>query len=283
MQVSLQALKAFESAARLGSFKLAAEELSLTPAAISHHIGNLENRLNVSLFHRQGRRISLTGTGARLARATSEGFRRIDSALEEVMKAGSGVRVTTTSSLAAMALIPSQHEFEQANPDISVEISTGESVENQPYTIPIRLGDASTVQAGDVVKYESFNVFGAYGKAPPAWANETITVFTTEWKNRSLPDPPFGAWLKKNELDGADIRLKKFDQELFGIQQALAENGLVFCSTTLAARLSKTKLLQQFETQPVASNLCYYVPNKNSFETRGAVRFLEWIEDILNL
>ena len=199
------------------------------------------------------------------------------------MKAGSGVRVTTTSSMAAMALIPSQHEFEQANPDISVEISTGESVENQPYTIPIRLGDASTVQAGDVVKYESFNVFGAYGKAPPAWANETITVFTTEWKNRSLPDPPFGAWLKKNELDGADIRLKKFDQELFGIQQALAENGLVFCSTTLAARLSKTKLLQQFETQPVASNLCYYVPNKNSFETRGAVRFLEWIEDILNL
>ncbi len=53
MQVSLQALKAFESAARRGSFKLAAEELSLTPTAISHHIGNLESRLNVSLFHRQ--------------------------------------------------------------------------------------------------------------------------------------------------------------------------------------------------------------------------------------
>ncbi|MGQ7269311.1 LysR family transcriptional regulator [Marinobacter nauticus] len=281
MQISLQALKAFESAARLGSFKLAAEELSLTPTAISHHIGNLENRLNVSLFHRQGRRISLTGTGSRLAKATSEGFRKIDSALEEVMKAGSGVRVTTTSSLAAMVLIPSQHEFEQANPDISVEISTGESVENQPYTIPVRLGDASTVQAGDVVKCESFNVFGAYGKAPPAWSNETITVFTTEWKNRSLPEPPFDAWLERNRLDGADIEMKKFDQELFGIQQAMAENGLVFCSTTLAARLSKNKLLQQFETQSVESNLCYYVPNKDSFETRAAVRFLKWLEDIL--
>ena len=96
MQVSLQALKAFESAARRGSFKLAAEELSLTPTAISHHISNLESRLNVSLFHRLGRRISLTGTGIRLAKATSEGFRKIDSALEEVMKAGSAVRVTTT-------------------------------------------------------------------------------------------------------------------------------------------------------------------------------------------
>ncbi|MDQ9813930.1 LysR family transcriptional regulator, partial [Acinetobacter pittii] len=46
MQVSLQALKAFESAARLGSFKLAAEELSLTPTAISHHVANLESRAN---------------------------------------------------------------------------------------------------------------------------------------------------------------------------------------------------------------------------------------------
>lgn len=182
MQVSLQALKAFESAARQGSFKLAAEELSLTPTAISHHISNLESRLNVSLFHRQGRRISLTGTGIRLAQATTDGFRKIDSALEEVMKAGSSVRVTTTSSLAAMVLIPSHHEFEQANPDISIEISTGESVDSQSYIIPIRFGDVSVAEDSDVIRFESFNVFGAYGMASPSWSNEPITLFTTEWK-----------------------------------------------------------------------------------------------------
>ncbi|GAB1260603.1 LysR family transcriptional regulator [Aurantivibrio plasticivorans] len=282
MQVSLQALKAFESAARLGSFKLAAEELSLTPTAISHHIGNLEDRLNVSLFHRQGRRVSLTGTGSRLAQATSDGFRKIDNALEEVMKAGSAVRVTTTSSLAAMVLIPSQHEFEQANPDISVEISTGESIDSQSHIIPIRFGDISLAKDSDVVRSESFNVFGAHGVMAPSWSNETITIFTTEWKNKSLPDPPLAAWLEINELDGSNIRLKKFDQELFGIQQAMAENGLVFCSTTLARRLLNANLLQQFETQSVKSDLCYYVPNKDSFETRSAVRFLHWIEELLN-
>ncbi|TYC62485.1 LysR family transcriptional regulator [Marinobacter sp. BW6] len=282
MQVSLQALKAFESAARLGSFKLAAEELSLTPTAISHHIGNLEGRLNVSLFHRQGRRISLTGTGSRLAKATSEGFRKIDSVLEEVIKAGSAVRVTTTSSLAAMVLIPSQQEFEQANPDISIEISTGESVDSQPYVIPIRFGDVSVVKSSDVIRSESFNVFGAYGMESPAWPNEPITLFTTEWKNKSLPDPPLAAWLETNGLSGSGIKLKKFDQELFGIQQAMAENGLVFCSTTLTRKLLKAKLLKQFETRPVTSDLCYYVPNKDSFETRGAVRLLNWIEHILN-
>ena len=282
MQVSLQALKAFESAARRGSFKLAAEELSLTPTAISHHISNLESRLNVNLFHRRGRRISLTTSGIRLAKATSEGFRKIDSALEEVMKAGTAVRVTTTSSLAAMVLIPAQHEFEQANPDISMEISTGESVDSQSYIIPIRFGDVSVAKDSDVISYESFNVFGAYGMTPPSWLNDPITLFTTEWKNKSLPPPPLAAWLEKNGLDGSNMKLKKFDQELFGIQQAMAENGLVFCSTTLTKRLLKSNLLQQVDTRPVKSDFCYYVPNKDNFETRGAARFLNWIEDILN-
>lgn len=282
MQVSLQALKAFESAARRGSFKLAAEELSLTPTAISHHISNLESRLNVNLFHRHGRRISLTGTGNRLAEATSDGFRKIESALEEVMKAGSAVRVATTSSLAAMVLIPSQHEFEQANPDISMEVSTGESVGSQSYLIPIRFGDVSVAEDSDIISYESFNVFGAYGVTPPSWSNDSITLFTTEWKNKSLPDLPFAAWLEKNGLDGSNIKLKKLDQEFFGIQQAMAQNGLVFCSTTLTKRLLESNLLQQFQTQPVKSDLCYYVPNKDSYESRSAAKFLNWIEDIFN-
>tara|TARA_B100001540_G_scaffold225559_1_gene199767 strand:+ start:10227 stop:11078 length:852 start_codon:yes stop_codon:yes gene_type:complete len=282
MQVSLQALKAFESAARLGSFKLAAEELSLTPTAISHHINNLESRLNVNLFHRRGRRVSLTATGTRLATATSDGFRKIDSALDEVVKAGSAVRVTTTSSLAAMVLIPSQHEFEQANPDISIEIATGESVDSQSHIIPVRFGDVSAVEASDVIRRETFNVFGAYGMTPTSWSKKPITLYTTEWKNRSLPEPPLAAWLETNRLEGSSIELKKYDQELFGIQQAMAENGLVFCSTTLTGRLLKSRLLRQFETRPVESGLCYYVPNKDSFETRSAARFLDWIEQILN-
>ena len=62
----------------------------------------------------------------------------------------------------------------------------------------------------------------------------------------------------------------------------MAGRGLVFCSTTLAKRLVDTKLLQSVDTREVTSSLCYYVPNKNSFETRGAVRFLEWVEALLN-
>ena len=282
MQVSLQALKAFEVAARRGSFKLAAEELSLTPTAISHHISNLESRLNVSLFYRQGRQISLTETGLTLAKATSDGFRRIDTALEEILKAGSRIRVTTTSSLAAMVLIPSQTEFEQANPTISMEILTGESVDSQSYVIPIRLGDVSGVEEADIIRTESFNAFCAYGVTPSLEANEPITLFTTQWKNKTLPNPPLADWLALNGLDNATIKLKKFDQELFGIQQAMAGNGLVFCSTTLSSRLVKSNLLQPLNTRSVKSDLCYYVPNKARFETNSAVTFLRWIDDVLS-
>ncbi len=119
------------------------------------------------------------------------------------------------------------------------------------------------------------------GRRLPPGRTRPLPCLQQSGKQIAPGAPPFDAWLERNRLDGADIEMKKFDQELFGIQQAMAENGLVFCSTTLAARLSKNKLLQQFETQSVESNLCYYVPNKDSFETRAAVRFLKWLEDIL--
>ncbi|WP_017445883.1 LysR family transcriptional regulator [Gayadomonas joobiniege] len=281
MQVSLQALKAFEAAARRGSFKLAAEELSLTPTAVSHHIKNLENRLNVNLFHRQTRQIVLTETGRVLAKATSDGFRKIENALLEVETAGRMVRVTTTSSLASMLLIPAMQEFSQTYPNIPVEVTTGEAVVNQPYIIPIRYGDSTVVAPNDILSHEQFDVFGASGMKPPSWSTEPIVLFTTEWKNSTLPAPPLAAWLAANGLDRANILFKKFDQELFCIQQAMSENSLVFCSTILTKRLLNANLLQHFGTLPMQSDLCYYIPDKPSFESRNTHRFLNWLTMLL--
>ena len=282
MQVSLQALRAFESAARLGSFKLAAEELSLTPTAISHHIANLESRLNVDLFHRQVRKITLTTTGDRLAVAISEGFRKIEDALDEITVNGNTLRVATTSSLAAMLLIPSINEFYQLHPDISVEFSTGEVLESHLYTLPIRYGDVSLIPSNDILKYESFNVFGTSKFDPLEHSSEPITLFTTEWKNKALPSPPLETWLELNGWDRTQITIKKFDQEIFGIHEALAANGLVFCSSTLVQRFIKANLIQPLKTKSVQSELCYYIPNKEDFKNRNARKFIEWIERLFN-
>ncbi len=74
---NLSALRAFEAAARLGSFAEAAEELALTPPAISRAVARLEAELGYALFHRAHRAVSLTEAGARYAQRTTEAFRQL--------------------------------------------------------------------------------------------------------------------------------------------------------------------------------------------------------------
>ncbi|MGO2127718.1 MAG: LysR family transcriptional regulator [Pseudoalteromonas prydzensis] len=283
MQVSLQALKVFESAARLGSFKAAADELSITPTAISHHINNLESRLNVDLFYRQVRKITLTPTGEYLSAATSDGFNRIDQALAAVHAAGATVKITTTSSLAALRLIPALQELAVSQPNLKVDISTSESVDKQSHTLPIRFAERKSVSADDIIKTEQFNLFGSYKAEDTPWQNGPVTLYTTKWKNNALSEPPLAQWLTQNNLDPALFVIKTFDQELFGIQEAMAGSGLVFCSTTLVQRLLNTELLKSFDTLAVESEFCYYVPNKQRFQTRDTHLVLEWLEELLNL
>ena len=70
----LNSLRAFEAAARLSSFAAAADELSLTPAAISHRIKELENRLGIALFLRRHRGVTLTDAGKRYHERLSKIF-----------------------------------------------------------------------------------------------------------------------------------------------------------------------------------------------------------------
>ncbi|MFC3852193.1 LysR substrate-binding domain-containing protein [Salinispirillum marinum] len=76
----LNSLRAFEVAARLGSFAAAADELSLTSAAISHRIKSLEDRLGVALFDRQPRGVTLTDAGRRYYERLSDIFTQIEQA-----------------------------------------------------------------------------------------------------------------------------------------------------------------------------------------------------------
>lgn len=283
MQVSLQALKAFESAARLGSFKRAAEELSLTPTAISHHVAKLEQRLNVNLFYRQVRKVELTETGAKLARQISEGFRSIEEAVEQVRLASNVVKVTTTSSLAALILIPALHEFYLNYPDISVEVSTGEMLDNHLYHLPVRLGQLAAVPASEVLCHESFNLFGRLPIDRVKTTDEPIVVFNTIWKNKNLDLPPLEKWCLLNHIEPSRLRVQYFDQELFGIQEALAGNGYVFASCTLMRRLVKQHQIQACQTRPAQSGLCYYIPNRAAVYNRKSQVFIEWLEQQFNL
>ncbi|WP_404359433.1 LysR family transcriptional regulator [Methylotuvimicrobium sp. KM1] len=281
MQVSLPALKAFESAARLGSFKAAAAELSISPTAVSHHINKLEQRLSVTLFMRTARKVALTELGKELAAATSQGFQTIETAIEKIAVKDKQINVATTSSFAALVLIPALQEFYTQYPESNVNITSGESIEANNFTLPIRLGEIDKQSSADVIKLEQFNLFCSAHTAAQFNQTEQMTIYTTDWKNSSLPSVPLQAWLQLNGLQNKQIKVRRFDQELFGIQQSLLENAYVFCSRTLTQGYVKAGVLIELNTQAINSQLCYYIANKEKHFSRHNFMFIEWLDKLL--
>ena len=122
----LNALRAFEAAARCLSFQAAAEQLFVSPAAISHQVRNLEAYLGVKLFHRGNRSIGLTTEGQALAASLAELFGLIDLALDRTIASNAAdIRVSTVESFAAKWLAPRLHRFHREHPELKVRIETG--------------------------------------------------------------------------------------------------------------------------------------------------------------
>lgn len=121
----LNALRAFEAAARHLSFTKAAGELHVTQAAISHQIKALEEWLGMPLFRRQNRSLLLTDSGQAYLPPLREAFDRIQDAtakLRERDKSGA-LTVGTFTSFAAKWLVPRLGRFASAHPDIEVRLA----------------------------------------------------------------------------------------------------------------------------------------------------------------
>jgi len=121
----LNALKAFEAAARHLSVKKAALELNVTPAAVSHQIRTLEEYLNIQLFHRYNRALELTDPARACLPKLREGFDCLGQAVERLRTHTSGGMLTVSAapSFAARWLMPRLHRFIAAHQEIDVRIS----------------------------------------------------------------------------------------------------------------------------------------------------------------
>lgn len=129
----LGALRAFDAAARHGSFKAAALELSVTPAAVSHQIKALEQRLDTNLFDRLNRGLRLTPAGQRLAAVTSDSFTRLEAGLRELETSGhrrssATLTISSAPSIAAKWLVPRLHRFQAAHPTIELRLQSGDAL-----------------------------------------------------------------------------------------------------------------------------------------------------------
>jgi DNA-binding transcriptional LysR family regulator len=175
---SFHALRAFEAAARLGSFVRASEELHLTASAISHQMRGLEAYFGRDLFEAGSRAKILTADGARLAAGLVHAFDAIETACAEVTPRASTSTLTVHCgpSFAAKWLGPRLSRFMERHPSISIRMSSG----------------AGTY---DLIRNEATDVAIVYGDAPPGpgvsvdpLGEEDVTALCSPSLAAGLPD-----------------------------------------------------------------------------------------------
>ncbi|MEP4029805.1 LysR substrate-binding domain-containing protein [Roseibium polysiphoniae] len=141
---SLRALHAFSLLARHGRAAQAAEELGVSPSALSHLMRKLESELGATLVLRDGRGLTLTEEGQRLALGIGDAFDRIEGAVDSFKRRGrTELRISTVSTFATRWLIPRLPEFQAIQPDVEILLSASTRVidlERENYDCAIRLG-----------------------------------------------------------------------------------------------------------------------------------------------
>jgi len=168
-KIPLTALRAFESIARLGSFKAAGNELAVTPTAISHQIKLLESWLGLRLFERRSMGVSLTPAGQAMRQDCHKAFQLLNECLEAIRPTGRDkcLVVTTTSAFAATWLIPRLDGFHVQNPHLHIAVEASDVpvdiLRDARLDLAIR---CSTRDYTSLTQRDLFTEhFGAYGTA----------------------------------------------------------------------------------------------------------------------
>ena len=248
------ALRAFEAAARLGSFSLACRELHLTPSAISHQVRFLEQHFGRPLFIRHNRRIELTSDGRTLAPGLSAAFDAIAAACAMVdpVAAPRSLAVHCAPSFASKYLAPRLPDFMRRHPSISISLSSdAEPVDlarRQEFDLAIVYAVAPE-QAGTVVEPLGLEDVCALCSPALAQAFDAVGTFTPGRPTliRSSVNPVrWSDWFAVNALrQGTPRAGPSFDRGALAVAAAVQGMGVALESRRFAlAELSGGALVE---------------------------------------
>ncbi len=268
----LTALRAFEAAARHLSYTRAAEELSVTTAAVSHQVKALEAFLGVSLVVRDGRGIALTEAGRACLPALSEGFARLSEAVDTVRsRSGAGpLTVRATPSFASKWLVPRLDRFTANHPEIDVRISASRrpvdfAHEDVDLSIAYSNGQRDNVQVDLVLRTAVFPVCapqlleGEHPLRTPADLRHHV-LLQHDAPYRDEASPSWETWLRAvGVFDSVPIRGPHFDRAALVIDEAIAGHGVALARSALVADdLRAGKLVRLFDLG-FADHFAYYL------------------------
>jgi LysR family glycine cleavage system transcriptional activator len=284
----LTALRAFESASRLLSFKAAAEELSVTPTAVSHQIRSLETWLGVPLFERLPRQVRLTECGERLFHSLHGAFLEVAQSVDTLrpQRSGTSLTISTTAAFAALWLVPRLGRFYARHPNISVRLDTHCEVidlhQDASVDLVVRysLDDYPNLY-GLCLFDESFGVYGS----PEQVAQASIrapTLISVRWHNSKLYSHGWEAWCSQSAETWltANPTVREYDEEHYALQAAIAGQGLVLASNILVSESVACGLLVAYRSEIQVSGAGYSALCVPGRERHPPVRaFFAWLQE----
>ena len=290
---SLNAIKAFESAARLNSFKDAANELNVTPTAISHQIRTLEDSLKIRLFERKTRAVTLTKEGELLAASANQSLQDLLSTVNQLKGSPRTLTISTTSSFAAMWLVPNLAGFQQQHPDIDIQIRAEESLIDMEHDrrvdMAIRYGEPpkqfeTKALIHQPLIQESIGFFATpdYWKKHSKNTSEAV-FFCTQWKNSKLPNLGIEETIK-SIVEDTQPNIRYFHDENLTAQAALSGQGIAIISQLAVENSIKNGWLTQGTDKmatPITGLHYYLVIPKRVQTNQAAIRFKKWLQSTL--
>ncbi|MBI2313673.1 MAG: transcriptional regulator GcvA [Betaproteobacteria bacterium] len=301
----LNSLRAFEAAARHLSFKKAAQELHVTPAAISHQVKGLEESLGVKLFHRLPRGLRLTDEAQSALPKLREGFDCLAAAIERTRRHGMAgiLTVSTPPSFATRWLVPRLQLFAARYPDVDLRISTTmNTIDDRRDDAPagiglagVRDGDADVTIRFGSGRYPGCRVDKVFAVSyipvcsprlsagePPLRQPEDLRNHTL-LHDDTLPDlaerPSWDQWLKAAGVPDVDVsRGPHFNSSVLALEAAVDGLGVALGMRPLVAPdIAAGRLVAPFDIS-VPSGFAYYLVCAEAVADRPRVAaFRDWL------
>jgi len=286
----LHALRAFEAAARHLHFARAAEELGLTPTAISHQVRQLEAILGVRLFRRSPRPISLTAEGAALYPAMRDALDRMAAAVDALPTARDSrpLAVSVTVAFASRWLMPRLPRMRrETGLEVAVEADDGPAdLHGEAVDLAIRYAEIPGGGGTWIRLFEDRMLPVCHprlvaGRAAPLdpIAIAGLPLVQYRWKTRSEAAPTWARWFVAAGLpDAAAPSVQAFSEEVHAIDAALAGQGAVLASDLLVAQALADRTLTALSPVALPGQTYWGVFLDANPRASDLLRMLNWMQ-----
>ncbi|WP_425913742.1 LysR family transcriptional regulator [Pseudomonas sp. GWSMS-1] len=286
----LNALRAFEAAARLNSISQAADELHVTHGAVSRQVRLLEEHLGVALFSKEGRGLKLTDAGIRLRDVSAELFGRLRSTCAELQQgqADAPFVLACPGSLLARWFIPRLDRLNRELPELRLQLSASEGeldprrsgvdatlwFAEPPWPADMQVFELAAERIGPVLS-PRYAHFDALHQAPAA-ALLSEPLLHTSSRPQAWP-----SWASSNALDASTLRLGQGFEHLYYLLEAAAAGlGVAIAPQQLVADdLAGGRLVAPWGFVETSARLALWVPARRL--DKRAQRLAEWLRNEL--